>query len=1725
MTDVEIKVSPKDDGYTRFLARIQADLRKLAEVGRALTRDQIKDAQDASRAAQEAAKQQAKVYRDTIEAGREAVARERDAGRERIQQSKEGLRWAQEYSKQVAANATIAVNAAREQASAQRSAAQQALAAARERTASEQQAARDLVASAKANVDASRQSAKETVAAARESADATRSQARASLAARRDEVAEQRSAGRALVQSTREQARAEIDAARDIVVASVQRTRQLKQQFAEQIRDAKAAVVERKRALAEAEAGPYSTTNAQQALDAARGRLSDVRTLRDQALGGSRSETEQAKASLEMAKQVAREKVAAAQSVVRAVNEEAQASIRASVRALEAAKESSAAKVAAAKRISDAATEAAANELRAAKQILDEQQRAGKISEADARKQLELANQLATAKVDGAKRAAAAAQGVADQEVNAARQAVRETTDAVNQRVQLAQKNADAANKEQREILKGKQAAADEAAAKLRVLGVTRQSIALRSQHATAMLNEAASAQRLIQYFQRLAVATEAFQAIRAFVREGFEFDQTIETATLGIGSLITAEATLVNIQGRRLKGEEALDTAMRISENQMLRLRIAGLQTAATTEQLVQAMQQAVGPGLAAGGNIDQIRNFTIQLTQAASAIGLPFHQLNEEVRSLLAGTINYNTRIAKSLGITNEMVREWKNQGVLFDRLNERFAAFNIAGKRSMETFQTMRSNLKEALQVFAGQSVKPLFESLRKEGGRALNSIFDFDTGKISAKFMGIVRVLQDAFQGVGTLLGNLINNTVRGAQLISEWFDRNRVAVQGVVESAKNLVIQLGQILLAVGKVVGGVIKWAVETGALERLLTTLANIMGVVADHMEAIVRIFAAIKIEAFITQLALISPALAGLEAFVAIFATLDALIPSVTQKFNALVRSITNTNEQIRQGTEDTITLVSEYEKLQRDNQRLAQVAAASKQKDENGDPVGTASFRANRERQIAILKQLIALNPQVARGLSQEQIGSEKLTETLRKLSAERGRHLQQRRQELSEREVQLRQELAQADKEVDAAKKRAETAKQDPNQVGKFIVEGIVGTEVAQREADAKVVRDELQRVMDEKDKNDATLRTIEERLKADTTTLIPNRAEIQKKNTRGLADDLRQSADAAVKSIRSFMDRFKSDRDALLAEDKISYKQYYDDLIAIDEKGIAAQIKVRQAQFSKETDAGRRQQIKAEIIDLQNAQTEVRNKYDTERIQKERELQQKINEVIADAAKQQGVTASARFREISAELEKVRATMLAQGTEQGRQGAEAIDRLIPIAYAKARLDDLEVIISEAQRDLQLGVERLDVQHTRGELTAEQQARALNKLYSDRIQLIKDILPEMEEFARIANDPQAQKRVKELNTELLQLEITQAEVANRAVAVGHAARKGLEEGLTGLFNDLFKEGATIKTTLAQLGIDILRSMNEVLAPQIAQTLTRAITAGLQDAGESAAAGFVKSFISFVGRTLRSAWDATIGPIFDTLFSGISSAVSFVFQPAGKAPAQQVAQNVGTNVLAQQSAIADFADSVAPDAAAQTAATTQQIAATQFEVATTGFTAAVTAFSAAVAAFAAAQAAGGLTKGIAGAAAGAVPDNFGFDFASGGLVPGSSPNPRADNIPIWATAREFIHPVPAVDYYGTQVMEAIRSRTVSRDAILMALKLSRGMPSMPTRSRGNRYADGGSVAAVHQVGGTTQIQLHVRSDDSHIVKVMKSPPGMKATVENTRLNRNAMQRVLKR
>ena len=134
------------------------------------------------------------------------------------------------------------------------------------------------------------------------------------------------------------------------------------------------------------------------------------------------------------------------------------------------------------------------------------------------------------------------------------------------------------------------------------------------------------------------------------------------------------------------------------------------------------------------------------------------------------------------------------------------------------------------------------------------------------------------------------------------------------------------------------------------------------------------------------------------------------------------------------------------------------------------------------------------------------------------------------------------------------------------------------------------------------------------------------------------------------------------------------------------------------------------------------------------------------------------------------------------------------------------------------------------------------------------------------------------------------------------------------------------------------------------------------------------------------------------------------------------------------------------------------------------------------AVPATLASIASFGAADAAGvaGLTAALlagAGITASFAAVGAATNAAEGGAIhgPGSE---TSDSIPAWLSHNEFVQPASAHNYYGTDLMEAMRTRSIPREAIRSSMEhrtFAHGGPVLPARS----FAEGG-IAVRMAAGG---------------------------------------------
>ncbi len=254
----------------------------------------------------------------------------------------------------------------------------------------------------------------------------------------------------------------------------------------------------------------------------------------------------------------------------------------------------------------------------------------------------------------------------------------------------------------------------------------------------SAAVNEAAgSVMKLAAQVVALVGAHKALDGLKEFVKRGVSFASSLEDAQTSIASIVSATNDIATTQGKSLDGAEKFAASLEISKNVMDEIQVLALESTATFDSLVQGVSGIIAPATKAGMKI-------------------PLEQMRTEIESLLSGNINKaQDLLATNLGITSEMVRQWKEQGVLVQELEKRMEPFALAGQRVADSWSGLKSNMRDALDYLGKVSGEGLFESLKQSYRELLDLMVTKADGKpgISAEFENVAALMRDIQDAIG------------------------------------------------------------------------------------------------------------------------------------------------------------------------------------------------------------------------------------------------------------------------------------------------------------------------------------------------------------------------------------------------------------------------------------------------------------------------------------------------------------------------------------------------------------------------------------------------------------------------------------------------------------------------------------------------------------------------------------------------------------------------------------------------------------------------------------------------------------------------------------------------------------------------------------------------------------------------------------------------------------
>lgn len=214
----------------------------------------------------------------------------------------------------------------------------------------------------------------------------------------------------------------------------------------------------------------------------------------------------------------------------------------------------------------------------------------------------------------------------------------------------------------------------------------------------------------------------------------------------------------------------------------------------------------------------IEAASRLTVDFAATLGTLNVPLFQARQEINSILQGTIDQNSAIAKNLGLTNEQVRTWKEQGVLVDELSKRLQPFVAGNALAAQSVSGITSNLQEVFEIITRKAGEPLYEDLVNQ----LQDLYDFVQKNKDA--------IAEDVEGAVEFIRQLILTVVNGIRDLLEQ-----------IEPTISVTIEL---LREVGETTGPIVITFVEElfnvltnmiGALNPLLSLVNQVITVLND--------------------------------------------------------------------------------------------------------------------------------------------------------------------------------------------------------------------------------------------------------------------------------------------------------------------------------------------------------------------------------------------------------------------------------------------------------------------------------------------------------------------------------------------------------------------------------------------------------------------------------------------------------------------------------------------------------------------------------------------------------------------------------------------------------------------------------------------------------------------------------------------------------------------------
>lgn len=224
-------------------------------------------------------------------------------------------------------------------------------------------------------------------------------------------------------------------------------------------------------------------------------------------------------------------------------------------------------------------------------------------------------------------------------------------------------------------------------------------------------------------------------------IKDGFAFNQTMHDGEIAIAAIVQQFGNL----------DEA--AAKQVAAGAMQKIIDLEPKVAGSLSDLVQGFSSTAAAAAGVGISVDQNISLVGKFANALAKLKMPIDQVGQELRSILSGNIGADSQLAKTLGITNEMVEAAKAAGNLYEMLDSKIGKLGDAGDNAATRF----SSLSSAIDKATGALAEGLFE-------QALDG-----SVKLTDSLNGNVQ----AFKDIGGGIAEITTKVANGIGFVADW----------------------------------------------------------------------------------------------------------------------------------------------------------------------------------------------------------------------------------------------------------------------------------------------------------------------------------------------------------------------------------------------------------------------------------------------------------------------------------------------------------------------------------------------------------------------------------------------------------------------------------------------------------------------------------------------------------------------------------------------------------------------------------------------------------------------------------------------------------------------------------------------------------------------------------------------------------------------------------------